>query len=113
MCRESPGKSERLGRGSGRHSVRREWESQCDVAVKFTRSCAKAKRKSAPQSHSGAAQRARLGFAFNREIHGGDDVAVELDRDGKFANRLDGVVELDLALVDGVALRGERIGNVG
>ena len=108
---------------NGGHSVWLEERSQRVAAVEFTGSCAKERtmrclkqnekrrRKIMP-----APQRNRcvpLGFAFDSKVHRSDDVAVELDRDGVFADGLDRIVELDSALVDGVALRGQRIGDVG
>src|SRR5690242_5834450 len=53
------------------------------------------------------------GFALDGQLHRGRYIAEELDGDGKFADHLDGVVELDFALVDCVALRRESVRDVG
>ena len=110
-------------RVSAGHSVRLRERSQRVVAVEFTGACEKERmmrclkqnekwrRKSCRRREK--EQCGPLGFAFDGEIHRGDDVAVKLDGDGIFTDELDRVVELDFALVDGVALRGQRIGDVG
>ena len=109
-------------RVSAGHSVRLGERSQRVSAVEFTGGCAKERttRSLKPNEKRRRtimpAPRKKwcdlLGFAFDREVHRSDDVAVELDCDGVFADGLDRVVELDFAFVDGVTLRGQRIGNV-
>ena len=42
----------------------------------------------------------------------GDDIFVKLDRDLELAELLDGLVELDLAAIDGEILGGQRIGHI-
>src|SRR5262252_8165208 len=54
----------------------------------------------------------RLGFLFDVNLEFGSDVAKDLDGDGVFAKGLDGIGELDLALVNLEALCLQPIGDV-
>src|ERR1700719_1737455 len=56
--------------------------------------------------------RRRLRFFFDLGFYFGGHVAKNFYGDRIFAERLDGFLELDLALVDLEALRGERLGDV-
>src|ERR1700676_538789 len=54
-----------------------------------------------------------LGFFFDLDFYFGGYVAEDLYGDGIFADGFDGFLELDLALIDLEALRGEGFGDVG
>lgn len=53
-----------------------------------------------------------LFFFFDRQLDARGDFAEQLDRNLIFADQLDGIRQNDLALLDRVALRGKRLGDV-
>ena len=67
----------------------------------------------APTGEFGSVRELELFFFGDVDYDLGGDVAEDLDRDGIFAESLDGIGELDLTLVDLEVLRGETFGDVG
>src|SRR5215469_16709770 len=72
------------------------------------------KRRQTPdsQGRERGPKASRLGFLFDVNLEFGSDVAKDLDGDGVFAKGLDGIGELDLALVNLEALCLQPIGDV-